>query len=681
MGRTVAVLALVLALGGSGQALAASRADLKVTKVSAAPASETAGSSFKVSVTVKNAGGRKAKASKLAAYLSLDARRGAGDVRLNGAPKVKALKHGRTDKGGRRFTIPPGAKAGVYRVLVCADAKGAVKERSEGNNCRAAKGSLKIPAVVTPGPGPQAPQPQPLPQPTPPPTPTGTFPQAPDPIDVGSETLDTAHSVTHSSTFPLTTTAADGTKYTLAIPAGALVSAADITMTPVTAIQGMPLGQLIGAVHLEPYGLQLLKAATLTIEPPAEAPIASQTAFLMQEGGDDFHLAPLENTRTLTIPITHFSTPGVAQANDVQRANVAGHAPIRTLAQLEQAIAGWARAARASDLGQPVGDVPDPATLRSDYYEHVVKPELQAAENEDAKVEPAVEDALGWARDFAVLGAEDGGLEAEMWQEIEVVLRNAVDRAYIQCAQGHDLHQIIRLIGFEREAQLLGLDLGEAFPKALACAHFEVDFDALFTTDQVWTSTSGDRTFQENGKWEMAAERVPVDISGLGSGALNWTQFDFHSTDVQRGSSCTLTTTVDGTHSTSYTVQVRLDLDLNSRELPPAGQPLPDPPKQYLVVDPQTPVSPFPETYRSQNSGCSGNGSDFTGDHWKDLLESFHTEPDTPTGARFLLNSTAAGGDLLDAQQIDRERGSGDIRMTHDTETTTFEIFHAPRAP
>jgi hypothetical protein len=689
LGLGMAVAAGVLATAAAPASAATSRPDLKVKTVSPAPVQATIGDTLKLSVTVKNAGKGKAKASKVAVYLSKDARRNRGDVRLGGAPKVKKLKKGKSAKTTRSYTVPDGTKPGTYRLVACADGSRKVKERSESNNCKAAKGEIEITKtppiaappdqhpIPVPGPGPQAP----TPTPTPTATPSGTFPETPDPIDVGAETLDTDHAVTHESFFPLTTTAADGTKYTLTIPNGALASPTNITMTPVTAIQGMPLGQLIGAVHIEPYGLQLLKPATLTIEPPSDAPIAEQTGFLFQEGGDDFHLAPLQDTQKLTLTLTHFSTPGAARATDAQRANVASHAPVRNLAQLEQALAEYARSLRANDLGQPVGAVPDPATLRTDYYNEVVKPELQAAENEDAKVEPAIADALGWARQFATLGAEDTALENEMWQEIQVVLRNAVDRAYTLCAQQHDLHQIIRLIGFEREAQILGLDLGDAFNKALACAHFEVNFDALFTSDDAWTSTGGDRTYEEHGKWEMAADRVPIDINGVATGPLKYTQFSFHSTDVLQGSSCTLTTTVDGTTATDFTVRMRLDLDLNSREVPPAGQPAPAPRKQYLVVEPQTPNNPFPERYHTQDSGCSGIGSDSDEGRWSSLLESFHTEPDTPIGARFLLNPDASGSDLLDAQQIDRDRGSGGVSNSHDTEHTTFEIFHTPQAP
>ncbi len=56
----------------------------------------------------------------------------------------------------------------------------------------------------------------------------------------------------------MSVTAQDGTKYTLTMPKDALLSAVDVTMTPVDAITGLPLTKgLVAAVQLEPHGLQL----------------------------------------------------------------------------------------------------------------------------------------------------------------------------------------------------------------------------------------------------------------------------------------------------------------------------------------------------------------------------------------------------------------------------------------
>jgi hypothetical protein len=66
----------------------------------------------------------------------------------------------------------------------------------------------------------------------------------------------------------LRATAADGTRFELAIPPNALDFTETITMTPASAVDNLPLsGGLAGAVSLEPAGLTFYEPATLTIAP------------------------------------------------------------------------------------------------------------------------------------------------------------------------------------------------------------------------------------------------------------------------------------------------------------------------------------------------------------------------------------------------------------------------------
>ena len=71
-----------------------------------------------------------------------------------------------------------------------------------------------------------------------------------------------------------------GNRFTLDIPAGALVVDTEITMTPVGSMNGLPLTNgLVGAVQFEPDGLFLYQDAILTIEPVQELPIENQIIF------------------------------------------------------------------------------------------------------------------------------------------------------------------------------------------------------------------------------------------------------------------------------------------------------------------------------------------------------------------------------------------------------------------
>ena len=91
-----------------------------------------------------------------------------------------------------------------------------------------------------------------------------------------------------------TATAADGTTYELVIAPEALDFDETISMTPVSAADGLPLsGGLAGAVTLEPVGIIFYEPATLIITPAT--PLSGELAlgFAYDGAGEEFHLQPL----------------------------------------------------------------------------------------------------------------------------------------------------------------------------------------------------------------------------------------------------------------------------------------------------------------------------------------------------------------------------------------------------
>src|SRR5205085_4920889 len=77
------------------------------------------------------------------------------------------------------------------------------------------------------------------------------------------------------------TTGADGTRYTLTIPAGALASPETVRVAPLLAVAG--LGGVAG-VSLLPAGLRLLAPATLAV-----APARAAVGFAFRGGGAALH--------------------------------------------------------------------------------------------------------------------------------------------------------------------------------------------------------------------------------------------------------------------------------------------------------------------------------------------------------------------------------------------------------
>jgi hypothetical protein len=111
----------------------------------------------------------------------------------------------------------------------------------------------------------------------------------------------------------VTTTAADGAVYTLTVPPGALLEDIQITVTPVVALDDLPIaGDLAAGVRFAPEGLQFFTPATLTVDLPAPVSGSVLAGFGAEGGGERFHLDLVEGVGTRFImPVRHFSLVGV----------------------------------------------------------------------------------------------------------------------------------------------------------------------------------------------------------------------------------------------------------------------------------------------------------------------------------------------------------------------------------
>ena len=120
----------------------------------------------------------------------------------------------------------------------------------------------------------------------------------------------------------ITTTAADGTRYTLQVPADALAAPTAISITPITSLGSAPLARgLRAAVRFAPAGLMFKTAATLRIESAnagAAAPAGQRTVgFSRSDDGKTIRLAmPTLSSGVLTLPVFHFSDAGASDAAD-----------------------------------------------------------------------------------------------------------------------------------------------------------------------------------------------------------------------------------------------------------------------------------------------------------------------------------------------------------------------------
>ena len=612
------------------------------------------GAPVAVDETTRNAGRAKAARSQTSFYFSRDNVYNASDRRL-GTRLVPALKPGGRNTDRTRLVVPSTTPTGRWYVLACADATRKVRESREGNNCRATSARISVlePDATTPP----------------------TFPQTPNPLDVDS-TLQTDQAASRSINphvdDSLTATAVDGTTYTLEIPAGALLGPETITMTPVAGVSGLPLsGGLRAGVQIEPHGLMLQRPAQLTIDSPDAGPLSAQTAFLFHEGGADFHQYPValpepgDDANTIRLSLSHFSTPGVGSGTSADRSALAERVPSRNPAQAEAAISEILRQERANQQG---GGEPNPAAMDAvgkvmdQYYDNVVKQQMQAAETNDDLAAEAIAAGLGWSRQMMLLGDESNPRHAEIMARVERILRNVMTAGWADC-QDHDLSSIGKLLGVARQAALLGFAFQqEAQDKAFGCARFEVRLDSLVTSVGSFSGTL--QSGQHNGRWHTKGAVTVPFLSMDASGPISFTEFAWSSSNTLHDADPDCTSTTVGTTTTPGTMRATAVpiVGLNVRE----GVPFPKPAVMASAIVPAT--SQPRETY--QRTPCNGPVETSTDTRWASFLGVMR--PDSA----WTFDPTEQQADLIGTKTwlYSETRGGGT-----DTGETTMEVWHRPQ--
>lgn len=158
------------------------------------------------------------------------------------------------------------------------------------------------------------------------------------PAPVQLDAARTARATLDSAGGSITATAADGRRYTLTVPPGALATATEITATPVTSMGAAPLAAgLKGAVRFGPSGLRFAIPAKLRIEgvETAARPGTRMLGFLRSQDGRAMQLVPPRVVAgSLEIPVGHFSDIGISEATAQDVAQV----PVDANAQPDEAL-------------------------------------------------------------------------------------------------------------------------------------------------------------------------------------------------------------------------------------------------------------------------------------------------------------------------------------------------------
>lgn len=469
----------------------------------------------------------------------------------------------------------------------------------------------------------------------------------------------------------LTATAADGTQFTLQVPAGALIDSQTLGLTPVASIQGLPFsGGLIDAVQLEPEGLGLSGPATLTLRPPATLD-AKAVGFGYQGQGQDFHLEPVQGTSTMVFTLTHFSGYGDGSGSPSDAsAVVPATAEDRAMHDLGE-MQGANHSGTWSDA-----EVKRLEEIFLLWYTSSVAPNASAAETDETKLDAAGDDWFAWivwlSAIFGDLPPPGTSWLRELVTERETAgaalargYTNAINNALAKCSAEHDLSRIKRMITLSSKAQRI--TLGYGFDRDLSqrnankCASFELDFQSelqgITAKGGRWISKVGSvMPLQPNSMTVDSVTKQPL-IVYQGTAPLRFDQVFLQNGSPQE---CTDPAPHPSVATLTVLLVIKLANDTRSAEL-------------RAAIDPDSP---------SENTTqvCTSGGQSTTIDwppFWSPAFRAFHgDEFDRQTGL-FAIKDWSMLFDVVFAEKT--------YVRTHDlaggtaVENTSLQLKHTPQ--
>lgn len=588
-GATAIAVGTLFLLGSPGGAAAAHRAT-RVRAVSNPPASVPARLRLKV-------GG---SATKVSVYASPTRKLVSGAQRLGRAK----IRHHRL-----ALKVPSALKPGAWFIVVCPG-------RGRRHCAASKKPMLKLPAKLS-------------------------APVQANPV------LETDHATTAtigSAGGTLTATAANGTRFNLAIAAGSVPAGTQITMTPLASLGGPSwVGKLIGAVQLAPEGLVLVHGGTLTITPTTPVPVRRQVAVGYDGTGSDLREVPLAPTTSqIQIPLAHFSGAGAGDSSGGIPSST-GSTILDFYAQL---IAEDMQAARDGQMSEQ--DAFDQArSWDQDAYSDVMRDEVPPGLNDDDAATQAVRDLITVAKWSELLGeAPDSMFNAEK-PTIFKLLEGIYNRAQQKCAQ-HDLSQISKIISADRNEQLIMGTESHQVSEDLKCLRFRIDFDSAI---DVIAGSGG------SGSWHYEYVAHPTVTPDQQSGYQFLTGSTFGSyaaaSGTITGDDGTTGTVTSATHDAFDVVKFSLDVSDSNAPVTLILD-VHSPSEQYHVHDPSGPYD-----------------YDYTDHIWLNTFGEFH--PPQAGWVSLTLDRVPGNGDLVARASFSNSAPDGSA-----TEATTVDVFHTP---
>ena len=218
------------------------------------------------------------------------------------------------------------------------------------------------------------------------------------PTAVQTDSTRIARAAIGSAGGKLSVAAADGRRYTLTVPPGALSAATEITATPVESMGTAPLAAgLKGAVRFAPAGLTFAQPASLLVEGAAPLrPGLRAVGFSRSDDGQVMRLIlPKASRGAFEVAVFHFSDVGVVEATAADIASVPPASPAQVVFERIHELLARSAIETNAQAEAALGLI----------FDQMVKPALDAASAADDRAlsEQALLAYEGWLRAFALI--------------------------------------------------------------------------------------------------------------------------------------------------------------------------------------------------------------------------------------------------------------------------------------
>jgi hypothetical protein len=267
----------------------------------------------------------------------------------------------------------------------------------------------------------------------------------------------------------ITATGADGTTFTLTVPANALDADTQITVVPLTNVAGIPSDQPISAAMLKPDGLQFITPATLEITPADAIPQDHQVMFQASQSGTEITLATVDPaSKVMIMDVPHFSVGGAASVTDAVFREFALEAVDDAFGRAQHifnATLGEARRKALLGVEDPGGVDTEAEAAWNDAVDALAAAVAQAG-GDCAATEHLSRQILGMERQRQLLGLEDDPALSELMSQLganlETAFSSCQDRAITECKKKPDPGVLLQFwFGFLRQRALLGVETTE----------------------------------------------------------------------------------------------------------------------------------------------------------------------------------------------------------------------------